>query len=129
MQREQTRVLVVDDNQDAADSLAVLLSLMGYQSMTAYDGNAALSMAQTQEPDAMVIDISLPGMNGVALAEALRKQPFGGRISLIALTGFDSISDTVYPATNVFDQCLVKPVDKTALEAMCRTIDEKKKAR
>ena len=82
------RVLIVDDNRDAADSLGAILQLMGNETVIAYDGHDAQGKLGAQRFDAALLDIGMPGMNGYDLAQRIRALPQGGRLVLIALTGW-----------------------------------------
>jgi CheY-like chemotaxis protein len=103
-------VLVVDDNQDAAESLAMLLRLMGLQCVTAHDGIEGLRLAREQRPDIALLDIGLPGMNGYDVAVAIRAEPWGKAATLVALTGWGQSEDRRRSRAAGFDVHLVKPV-------------------
>jgi len=110
-----TRILVVDDNRDAADSLATLLQLMGNETHTAYDGDQALEAAPAFRPDVVILDIGLPGMSGYEVARAIRMQPWGKTTVLVALTGWGQPEDMLHTAEAGFDRHIVKPVEPKAL--------------
>ncbi len=103
------RVLVVDDNTDAADSLVTLLRVAGHESVAAYDGQAALDCAAQRELDVIFLDIGLPRMDGYEVARRLRGQ-HGDRLCLIALTGYGQADDRETSRRAGFDKHLVKPV-------------------
>lgn len=105
------KILVVDDNVDAADTLRVLLGLDGFMVATAYDGVAAVAQVQAVKPDAVVMDIGMPGMDGYDAARLIRQQPGGPEIVLIALTGWGQTTDRQRASQAGFDHHLVKPVD------------------
>lgn len=109
------KILVVDDNVDAAHSLQMLLSMKGFAVTTAFDGVAALAGVQRERPDVVVMDIGMPGMNGYEAATLMRQQPGGGDITLIALTGWGSAADRQRASQAGFDHHLVKPVDSATL--------------
>ncbi len=111
------RVLLVDDNVDAAESLAQLLSLSGHDARTAGDGGQALRLAQEFHPEVVFCDLGLPGMNGYEVAKELRLLPFGREIVLAALTGYGQPSDREKSAEAGFDAHLVKPVDPSVIES------------
>jgi len=111
------RVLLVDDNVDAAESLAQLLSLSGHDARTAGDGSQALRLAQEFHPEVVFCDLGLPGMNGYEVAKELRLLPFGREIVLAALTGYGQPSDREKSAEAGFDAHLVKPVDPSVIES------------
>jgi PAS domain S-box-containing protein len=112
------RVLVADDNKDAADALAMLLELAGHEVRVAHGGRAALSLAQTFRPDVAVLDIGMPELNGYEVAKELRREPWGSRMYLIALTGWGQDDDRQRAKDAGFDRHLTKPVDTDALEKL-----------
>ena len=106
------RVLVVDDNEDAAEMLAGALVQIGYDVAIAHDGPSALERARTFEPDVALLDIGLPVIDGYELAERLRLQANGHRhLSLIAVTGYGQEADRVRSDRAGFERHLVKPID------------------
>jgi CheY-like chemotaxis protein len=109
------RVLIVDDNTDAADTLAVLLRIMGHDVRTAYDGPTALDSARAQPPDVVLLDIGLPGTDGLEVARRLRRDLGLTGASLVALTGFGQDEDRRRSEEAGFNAHLVKPVDLEAL--------------
>jgi len=111
------RVLLIDDNVDAAESLAQLLTLSGHDARTAGDGSQAMRVAQEFHPEVVFCDLGLPGMNGFDLAKELRTLPFGRDIVLAALTGYGQPSDREKTARAGFDAHLVKPVDPSVIES------------
>jgi signal transduction histidine kinase/DNA-binding response OmpR family regulator len=109
------RVLIVDDNADAADSLAMLLSLAGHETEVAHNAHEALECLDSFRPDVALLDIGLPGMNGYELARCLRaRRPRDMR--LVALTGYGQAEDRQHAQAAGFDAHLVKPADLSALE-------------
>jgi len=104
------RILVVDDNRDSAECLALLLRVSGYDVMTAYDGKAALEVAQTFYPEIMLLDIGLPGIDGYELVQRLRKLEGLKEVLLVALTGYGQEEDRRHALAVGFDQHLTKPV-------------------
>jgi signal transduction histidine kinase len=109
------RVLVVDDNRDAADSLALLLKLMGHEVRTAYDGPAALQEARAWRPEVVLLDIGLPGMTGYEVARRLREERPPEELLLVALTGYGQEEDRRRSQEAGLDLHFVKPVDPNAL--------------
>jgi signal transduction histidine kinase/CheY-like chemotaxis protein len=109
------RILVVDDNRDAADSLALLLTMEGNQTQTAYDGPEAVEAAETFRPHVTLLDIGLPRMNGYEVARQLRQQPWGKDMLLVALTGWGQEEDRQKSKDAGFNDHLVKPVDHAKL--------------
>ena len=110
------RLLVVDDNKDAADSLAMLLRIQGHEVRVAYSGMAALEMTKTYTPDLVFMDIGMPGMDGYEAARRIREQPGLGKIVLTALTGWGQQEDRRRTAEAGFDHHLVKPPEPNVLE-------------
>jgi two-component system CheB/CheR fusion protein len=109
------RVLIVEDNPDAAESLVMILELLGHRVRVAYDGMAALDAAGASPPDLMLIDIGLPGIDGYELARRIRRDPALRHLLLVALTGYGRDEDRVQSLAAGFDHHLVKPVDLAAL--------------
>ena len=105
------RILVVDDNPDAADSLAEMLSLMGNDTRIAYDGQQGLDIAQELRPDVILFDIGMPKLNGYEACRLIHEQPWGKHIVLIALTGWGQDKDRLRTREAGFDHHLVKPVN------------------
>jgi signal transduction histidine kinase/ActR/RegA family two-component response regulator len=105
------KILVVDDNVDAADTLGALLGMDGFAVSTVYDGVAAVAQARAAAPDIVVMDIGMPGMDGYEAARLIRRQPGGDKILLIALTGWGQTNDRKRASEAGFDHHLVKPVD------------------
>ena len=112
------RILVADDNQDAAESLAMILEMGGHDVRVAHDGRAALSVAQSFRPDTVLLDIGMPHLNGYEVARALRQEPWGAGMCLIALTGWGQESDRQLANEAGFDRHLTKPVDPDVLNAL-----------
>jgi CheY-like chemotaxis protein len=109
-------VLVVDDNPDAAESVAVFLRLEGHEVRTVNDGVQALASAQVFAPHAAVIDIGLPGMNGYEVARRLRQMPEAPGL-LIALTGYGQTEDRARAKEAGFHHHFVKPADPRGIQA------------
>ena len=113
--RAKRRFLVVDDNADICSSLAMLLVLEGHEVRTARDGEEALELAARWRPDAVVLDIALPKLNGFDAARRMRSAPWGKTMVLIAMTGWGQEEDRRKSEEAGFDGHLVKPVDFAAL--------------
>ncbi len=109
------RVLVVDDNVDTAESMALLLSLKGYDVATAHDGPAALKKAASFHPEAVLLDIGLPGLDGYQVATRLRGRRRTAKALLVALTGYGQDEDRSRALAAGFDYHLTKPVDPQAI--------------
>jgi PAS domain S-box-containing protein len=111
-------VLVVDDNHDAALTLATLLEIGGHRTFTAHDGAEALAAAERHRPQVVLLDIGLPSLNGYEVCRRLREQPWGKAMLIVALTGWGQEEDRVRSREAGFDGHLVKPVDHAALTAL-----------
>lgn len=112
------RILVVDDNTDAVESLALLLELEGHDVRTALDGPAALDLASEFRPQAVLLDIGLPGMDGYDVARRLRERPETREALIIAITGYGQQEDHAPAKAAGFDHHLVQPVDPEELGAL-----------
>jgi len=109
------RLLVVDDNKDAAESMSMLLEMWGHEVAFAYDGPSALETAQEWRPEAVFLDIGLPGMDGYEVAERLRELPQAKDAILIAITGYGREDDLARSKRAGINHHLVKPVAPDAL--------------
>jgi len=108
---DRRRILVVDDNRDAAASLAMLLELDGHTIVSAHDGPSAYAAAETHRPEIALVDIGLPGMDGYEVCRRIRRQPWGRHVILLALTGWGQDEDRSRTRAAGFDGHLVKPVN------------------
>ena len=115
---EKLRVLIADDNQDAAESLAMLLALEGCEVRTAYDGQAAVSVAQLFRPQVALLDLAMPKLDGCATARALKQQRGRAELCLIALTGRGQEQDKRQTDAAGFAAHLTKPVDPGRLRRL-----------
>jgi PAS domain S-box-containing protein len=120
------RLLVVDDNQDAAMSLALLLKLQGHEVRVANDGQSALEIASTFRPSVIFLDIGMPVMDGYEVARRLRQQPGLEKVVLVALTGWGQKDDRRRSREAGFDHHLVKPAEAKMLEALLAELTESK---
>ena len=111
------RLLVVDDNRDHADTLALFLRLAGHEVQVAYDGHEGLAAAARFRPDAVLLDVGMPRLDGYAACRRLRAQPGGAAVVLVALTGWGQDEDRRRSREAGFDAHLVKPADPAALLA------------
>jgi signal transduction histidine kinase/ActR/RegA family two-component response regulator len=109
------RVLIIDDNRDAADSIALALELAGHTVSTAYDGEDGLDRANAFAPDVVLLDLGMPGLNGFEIARRIRQQPWGQRMALIALTGWGQEQDRRRTQQFGFNGHLTKPVGASEL--------------
>jgi CheY-like chemotaxis protein len=112
------RILVVDDNEDLAESVAVLLRTMGNEVHTAHDGLEAVGVAAALQPDVVLMDIGLPKLSGFEAASRIREQPGGSDMVLIALTGWGQEEDRRRSKEAGFDHHLTKPIDFTVLQEL-----------
>lgn len=116
------RLLVVDDNRDAAESMSMLLEMWGHEVAYAYDGPSALRTAQQWQPHAVLLDLSLPGMDGYEVAERLRRLPQARNAVLIAITGYGQEDDRQRSRRAGIDHHLVKPVPPDALRNLIASL-------
>jgi CheY-like chemotaxis protein len=112
------RILVVDDNRDAAESLALLLRLVGHDVRVVYDALQVVPMAETYRPELVLLDIGLPGMDGYKVAQRLRLEPWARQTTLVALTGYAGEEDRRLAESAGFDHHVVKPVDFDTLRKL-----------
>lgn len=116
------RILVVDDNRDSADSLAMLLRLSGNTVWTAYDGVEALDTAGRIRPDVVLLDIGMPKLNGYETARRIRSEPWGRSMLLIAQTGWGQEEDKSRSRDAGFDHHATKPVEPAALISLIQGV-------
>jgi PAS domain S-box-containing protein len=117
-ENDPLRILIVDDNRDAANMLAVLLQLDGHQTFVEYDAHSALQRAQAERPEVMLLDIGLPDMNGYELAQQLRSTPATAGAWLVAVTGYGQEDDRKQSKAAGFDHHLMKPVGADELKVL-----------
>jgi CheY-like chemotaxis protein len=118
------RVLVVDDNHDAADTLAVLLSLWGYDCRVNYDGASTLQTARDYRPHCLLLDINMPRMDGYTVARQIRQQPELERVKLVALTAYSDETHAQRIQEAGFDHHVVKPANLDELERLLTMMNE-----
>jgi CheY-like chemotaxis protein/two-component sensor histidine kinase len=116
--KSSMRILVVDDNRDNADSLTMLLGLLGNDTRTAYDGEEGVAAAREFRPDVMLLDIGLPKVNGYEACRRIRAEAWGAQVVLIAVTGWGQDDDRRRSLEAGFDHHLVKPVKPQDLMAL-----------
>lgn len=109
------RLLVIDDNADAAITLAMLLKLKGYETHIQNSGQAGIEAAERLQPTAILLDIGMPDLDGYATCRLIRQQPWGRDIVMIAISGYGQNEDRQRAREAGFDAHLVKPVDLAAL--------------
>jgi len=112
------RVVLADDHKDGADSLAELLRLKGHDVFVAYDGEQAVDLAETVRPDVMLLDLGMPKLTGCEAAERIRRQSWGARILIIAITGWGQAEMRRQSRESGFDHHLVKPIELSTLQAL-----------
>jgi PAS domain S-box-containing protein len=117
---DRQTILVVDDNRDSADALAMVLELMGHEVRVAYDGEQALTSAERIRPDVVLLDIGLPAMNGYQVAKQIRATPWGKGVLIVAQTGWGQQQDKSRALAAGFDHHLTKPID---LAVITRLLD------
>jgi len=123
-QQRCARVLVVEDNPDAAESMLMLLELLGHQVRVAPEGLAAMDLARANVPDVMLIDIGLPGVDGYEIARRIRQDAALKHVILVALTGYGLEEDKRRALAAGFDHHLVKPVNIDALEQLVARVGD-----
>lgn len=128
--RSQTRrrILVVDDNVDSAESMAMMLELSGHDVATAHDGLAAVELAKEFQPHVALLDLGMPKLDGYEAARSIRQQSWGQKMKLVALTGWGQQEDKRRSREAGFDAHLVKPVDFGALEELVANSNDGSKA-
>jgi CheY-like chemotaxis protein len=119
------RILVVDDNVDTAQTLAMLLKMLGHEVRTAHTGPAALQATNDYQPSLLLLDIGIPGMNGYEVARQIREQPILDGVMLVAITGYGQEADLQLARQAGFDHHLVKPTDFSELERILATVSTK----
>jgi CheY-like chemotaxis protein len=112
------RILVADDNKDAAATLALLLKLLGHETRVANDGVEALEVAGQFRPDVVLLDIGMPKLNGYDTARRLRQESWGRELLLVALTGWGQEGDRLKSSSAGFDLHLVKPVNVAEIQRL-----------
>jgi PAS domain S-box-containing protein len=112
------RVLVADDNADAAASLSMILKMNGHEVRTAFDGREALQIVESFQPNVALLDIGMPHVDGYELCRRLRQQAFGRDMLIVALTGWGQAEDKLRSEQAGFDEHLVKPADPRMLESL-----------
>jgi len=117
-QNPPRRIVVADDNEDSAQSFAMLLSFSGHEVRIAHDGEQALDAVRDFRPDVAFLDIGMPRLSGYEVAEAVRAEPWGRDVKLIAVTGWGQPDDKVRAQSAGFDQHLVKPIDPTDVDRL-----------
>jgi PAS domain S-box-containing protein len=129
VQRARCRVLVVDDNPDAADALAMLLNLEGCEVRTAYAGETGVQEAERFNPDVLLLDLGMAGVDGYEACRRIRNQPWASTARIVAVSGWGQKEDRIRTAKSGFDSHLVKPVDPAVLLELIRSVPLATRAR
>jgi len=116
------RILIAEDNQDSADSLKMLLEALGFEAQISNDGESAVRTAAQWQPDAILMDIGLPGLNGYDATRRIRATRNGKKVMIIALTGWGQESDRQRSVEAGIDHHLVKPLDLARLQRLLETL-------
>jgi CheY-like chemotaxis protein len=119
---DSLRILIVDDHEDTAEMLSMLLSGKGHDTLVALDGTTALAAAATFQPHIGLLDLSLPGMSGYELAQHLRAVPGLARIRLVAVTGHGGDGHRARARAAGFDGHVLKPVDLQVMDALLDSV-------
>ena len=114
------RILIADDNRDAADTMGMLLELGGHEAIIAHSGNQALQLGREHRPDVVILDIGMPDLNGYDVARTARNEEWGKSAYLIALTGWGQAEDKERARLAGFDRHLTKPVDPDLVEEILK---------
>lgn len=122
--RPRVRILVVDDNPDSAMSLAMMLSMLGHDTRTAQDGEAALVTAEAFRPHVVLLDLGLPKLNGYEVAQRIRQHDWGASMFLIAITGWGQDEDRRRSEDVGMNLHMVKPVEPAALQRILIGLSE-----
>ncbi len=117
------RVLIVDDNEDHADSLATLVELWGHVPAVAHDGEAGLRSARAWRPDCLILDINMPRLDGYALAREVRREPELGGAKLVAVSAYSHPDHVSRAEAAGFDYRLIKPADPAELKELLAMIE------
>lgn len=120
------RILVVDDNRDGAESLAMMLQLVGTEIAMAHDGDEAIEQAERFWPDLILMDVGMPHMDGLEATRRIREQTWGRRATIIALTGWGQDADRERSRAAGCDAHLVKPVNLSELEKVMEQLPDTK---
>jgi CheY-like chemotaxis protein len=112
------RVLIADDNRDAAESLAMLLQMEGHEVTVVHDGREAVTAFEKTRPDAALLDIGMPGLNGYEIARVIRRAPYGRDVTLVAVTGWGQDNDKAQATEAGFNHHFTKPVEPEAITAL-----------
>jgi PAS domain S-box-containing protein len=116
------QILIADDNRDSAESLGMLLELSGHQVYLAHDGRSAFELAAAKQPAVALLDIGMPGMDGYEVAASIRREPWGAKMTLIAITGWGQEDNKRAAHAAGFDHHLTKPMDSAVLDSLLASV-------
>ena len=122
--RKRRRILVVDDNQEASYALALLLRSLGHDVRTAEDGEEAIQVGEKMRPDAILLDLNMPRMDGYTACRRIRAAPWGRNLLLVAVTARGEQTDRYHGIEAGFDFHLTKPADATVIAGMIEALGE-----
>ena len=120
LEARRLRILIVDDNHDGADMLALTLNILGHKVSTIYEPLKAVAAADAFRPDVAFLDIGMPALNGYELAALLKREPWASRLLLVALTGWGQDENRQRSAAAGFDEHLVKPIELETIDRICQ---------
>ncbi len=123
VRKKGLRVLIVDDNRDSADSLAMVLQMMGHETRTAYDGMDGVAAAKDLQPDVILMDIGLPKLNGYEACRRIRELPWAKHTTIVAITGWGQDADRRRSQEAGFNRHVVKPIDPDSLSEILTGVD------
>ena len=118
MMRQSLSILVVDDNKDNADALAILLKLLGHEVTKCYEGKSAIEAVEASMPDLILLDLGMPNVSGLEVCRHIRQMPAGGSVTIAAQTAWDQDSYRHQTVAAGFDHHLVKPIDPRKLREL-----------
>lgn len=125
--RDAVRVLIVDDNQELIDLMGKTMQLQGYEVHLRYSGQEGIAAAETLEPDVILLDIGMPNLDGYAVCQHIRRQPWSQNMAIVALTGYGREADKQRSWAAGFDDHLLKPIDYSTLSEMLTQVISTKK--
>ena len=120
------RILIVDDNEDAANMMAMLLGKLGHEVLVAHNGEQAVEMGGRTEPNVVLMDLGMPVMDGYNACQLMRRTPWGERAVIVALSGWGQPEDRIKTQGAGFDEHLVKPITAATLLAMLASLEERR---
>jgi CheY-like chemotaxis protein len=123
------KVMVIDDNRDAADTLSLVLRMSGHEVFVGHSGKDALELGPREHPDAVILDIGMPDMTGYEAARRIRREDWGRQVLLVAVTGWGQEDDKEKARAAGFDRHLTKPIDPNQLEDVLMAFFESDKGR